>query len=679
MEILDTNIRMLKGVGNQRAQALEKLGIRTFGDLLIHFPRSYIDLSQPYAILDAPTGEACAVMAQITRKSTEIRLRGGLNMYKATAEDESGSMELVFFNTRYTFDALEFDTPYLFYGRMEGNLLKRSMNSPAVYPSASDTPFIAVYPLTAGLTAKVIAGLVRQALEFLPAFPDNLPLKVRERYGLAEIAYAIQTIHCPSDLSGLEQARKRLMFEELFTLAVGVGLLKSRTCVCQASPMQAYSMQPFYDALPFSLTGAQQRAIAELTSDMQKPIPANRLVQGDVGSGKTMVAAAGAYFAFRSGAQSAIMAPTELLARQHYDGLSSLCGKLGMRTGLLTGSMTAAQKRTVREQLISGEIDLCIGTHALISDGVEFRNLALVITDEQHRFGVLQRTALQKKGSHAHTLVMSATPIPRTLALMVYGELDISVIDELPPNRQPVTTYKISSGKRERAFGFIRKHLDRGLQAYIVCPLVEQGEEDTGLRAAAEYMEELRDKHFTDYQVGLLHGKMKASEKEHAMASFKEGGIQLLVSTTVVEVGVDVPNAVIMMVENAERFGLSQLHQLRGRVGRGKEQSYCILLSDSRNEATLERLKMMCKTNNGFEIAEYDLKTRGPGNFLGQEQHGLPQLRIADLTSDIGLIEQAQNAAKELLAQDPLLSAPEHVSLKKAVDRLMHAVGERPN
>ncbi|MEM1486097.1 ATP-dependent DNA helicase RecG [Oscillospiraceae bacterium PP1C4] len=672
-------VQMLRGVGTQRIQLLAKLGIETIEDLLLHYPSGYIDLSSPFEIASAPLDEACAIFATVIKKSGEIRLRSGMKMYKVMAADDSGSLELTFFNTKYTVDALEYDTPYLFYGRMEGNLLRRTMNAPAVYPARADQPYIAVYPLTGGLSGKVLSGLVEQALEFASELPDPIPDEIRLAYGLEGIEKAIRAIHRPQDQDELERAKRRLIFEELFTLAVGVGLLKSRTRACLAPSMQPHSMQPFYDALPFALTGAQRRAIEDLTQDMQKTIPANRLVQGDVGSGKTMVAAAGAYFAFLSGAQSALMAPTELLARQHYDGLKPLCEKLGMKLGLLTGSMSAVQKRMVRGDLASGEMNLCIGTHALISEGVNFQNLALVITDEQHRFGVAQRAALGQKGSHAHTLVMSATPIPRTLALMIYGELDLSIIDELPPGRQPVKTYKISSGKRERAFGFIREHLDRGLQAYIVCPLIEQGEENSGMQAASDYVIDLSAKFFSGYTVGLLHGRMKAADKEHTMAGFKNGEIQLLVSTTVVEVGVDVPNAVIMMIENAERFGLSQLHQLRGRVGRGAVQSHCILVSDSRSPDTLDRLGMMCKSSDGFEIAEYDLRTRGPGNFLGQQQHGLPQMRIADLTSNVSMISDAQEAARRVLADDPSLQLSVNAALRVAVNKLMDSVGERPN
>lgn len=673
------SVQYLRGVGAQRAKILERLGIRTMEDLLLHYPRGYIDLSHPCSIVDAPLDEPCAVLAAVDRKLREVRLPGGRSMFKVFASDETGSLELTFFNTPYMVDHLECGREYLFYGRVEGGLLRRAMSAPSVFSECAAQPFLAVYPLTKGLSLKQMNDYVGQALAHAPELPEVLPSEIRLEFDLAEIGAAVQAIHRPQSEQELETAKRRLVFEELFTLAVGVGLLGSRTRAHIAEPLKMHSLQLFYDALPFTLTGAQQRAIADLTGDMCKATPANRLVQGDVGSGKTMVAMGGAYFAFCSGAQTALMAPTELLAHQHYDGLTPLCKRLGMRTGLLTGSMTAAQKREVRRQLAAGEIDFCIGTHALLSEGVEFQKLALVITDEQHRFGVAQRAALQQKGAHPHTLVMSATPIPRTLALMIYGELEISVIDELPPNRQPIKTYKISSGKRERAFAFIRDYLERGLQAYIVCPLVEQGEENTGMQAASEYMQELSGRYFAGYSVGLLHGRMKAVDKERTMAGFKDGRIQLLVSTTVVEVGVDVPNAVIMMIENAERFGLSQLHQLRGRVGRGPEQSHCILLSDTKNEDTLERLKMMCRSNNGFEIAEYDLQTRGPGNFLGQEQHGLPRLRIADLATDVDMVAQAQAAARGLLARDAGLELQEHAALKKAVGRLMESVGERPN
>lgn len=675
----ESSVQELQGVGTHRSELLKKLGIMTLGDLLSHYPRGYIDLSSPCGIAEAPYDEVCAVLATVIRKSNEIRLHSGMKLYKVTAADDSGVLELTFFNTKYLVEKLEYDTPYLFYGRAEGSRNRRSMTTPLVYPADSGHPFMAVYPLTAGLTGGMISGLMKRALKLNLRLPEVLPETVRLPHHLIGIKEAVYSIHFPTSLEQLERARRRLIFEELFILAAGIGALKTHTKVCRAAAMQPHSLQPFYDALPFTLTDAQLRAIGDLVNDMQRTIPSNRLIQGDVGSGKTMVAAAGVYFAFLSGAQSAMMAPTELLACQHYEGLAPLCKKLGVKIELLTGSMTAAQKRAVYQRLSHGEVDFCVGTHALLSEGVEFRRLGLVVTDEQHRFGVAQRAALQMKGEHPHTLVMSATPIPRTLALMVYGELDISVIDELPPNRKPVKTYKISSSKRERAFGFIRQHLDRGLQAYIVCPLVEDGEENTGLQAVSSYVVELGSSAFSGYTLGLLHGRMKAAEKEKIMAGFKNGEIQILVSTTVVEVGVDVPNAVIMMIENAERFGLSQLHQLRGRVGRGKEQSHCILVSDSRNPDTVSRLQMLCSSNDGFEIAEYDLRTRGPGNFLGHQQHGLPQLRVADLTEDLDLVRDAQAAATQLLSVDPMLEHPESASLRHAVEQLMGQVGERPN
>lgn len=679
MDAWEQKVSILRGVGARREAQLGRLGIRTVAELLLHYPRGYIDLSAPWEIMEAPLCEICAVRAVVMQKSGEKRLRGGMRLYKVMVADDSGAMELTFFNTKFVVDSLEIDLPYIFYGRLEGDLLHRGMTSPMICRADANTPFVAVYPLTAGLSGKMLALLEAEALEMRGTMPDVLPPRVRAAYGLEELPEALLRIHRPQNTGELESAKKRLIFEELFTLAVGVGLLKSRTRVARGIAMRPLPLAEFYAALPFTLTGAQLRAIGELTDDMQRETPANRLVQGDVGSGKTMVAAAGAYFAFLSGCQSALMAPTELLARQHYEGLSALLGTLGMKVELLTGSLTAAKKRAVRERLASGEIDLCVGTHALLSVGVEFAKLAFIITDEQHRFGVAQRAELGKKGEHAHTLVMSATPIPRTLALMIYGELDVSVLDELPPGRTPVITYKISSPKRERAFAFIRGHLDRGLAAYIVCPLVEPGEEDTGLAAVSDYVVELSASQFAGYTVGLLHGRMKAADKEKTMSAFRAGDIQLLISTTVVEVGVDVPRAVVMMVENAERFGLSQLHQLRGRVGRGSEQSYCILLSDSRNPDTVERLKMMCSTTDGFALAEYDLKTRGPGNFLGHEQHGLPRLRIADLTTDISAVEDARTAAGELLSDDPELKNPEHAPLKAAVERLMDNVGGTPN
>lgn len=679
-EAIDTlPVTKLRGVGAQREAQLAKLGITTIEDLLRHYPRDYLDLSAPVTLDAAPLGQICAVRARVVRKHGETRIRGGMTLYKVTVGDEVGTMEVTFFNNPYAVQALKDETEYLFYSRIEGTLLRRTMASPLVFPAESSSAFAPCYPLTKGLSSRMLSALVKQALEYAAALPEPLPEEIRREHELIDLADAVQEIHFPSCADALAQARHRLMFEELFLLAAGVGLLGSRKRACRACAMRPHSLDAFYSALPFTLTDAQRRAIDQLTADMTEQTPASRLVQGDVGSGKTMVAAAGAYFAFLSGAQTAMMAPTELLARQHYTGLAPLLAPLGVRVGLLVGAMTAAQKRVVHAQLAAGEIDFCIGTHALLSQGVAFARLGLVVTDEQHRFGVAQRAALQQKGETPHTLVMSATPIPRTLALMIYGELDVSIIDQLPPGRMPVKTYKISTPKRERAFGFIREHLAKGRQAYIVCPLVEAGEELPGLRAATEYFEQLREESFAQFRLGLLHGKMKPKDKDVVMSAFAAGEIQLLIATTVIEVGVDVPNAAVMMIENAERFGLSQLHQLRGRVGRGREQAHCILLSDSRSPDTIERLKMLCQTTDGFALAEYDLRTRGPGNFLGRQQHGLPSLRIADLTTDTVMVTQAQQAAQGVLADDPALESPMHQPLAAAVSRLMQAVGDRPN
>lgn len=675
---LGESVTILWGVGEQRAKALEKLGIDTLEDLLLHYPRDYIDLTSPRNITDTVPGEICPVRASVFRKMGETIVKGGMRLYKAQVGDSEGVMNIVFFNNPYPLERLHTEQEALFYGKVEQASQGRAMYNPQVFPPDMKGLW-PIYPLTKNISNGIMRHLIQLALPTADQIPEILPEAIREEYQLMDCVQAIQTAHAPENFQSLSQARRRLMFEELFVLAVSLGMLRTYAHDTKGIPMEPHSLEPFYQALPFALTEAQNRAIQDLIADMCQNTPANRLVQGDVGSGKTMVAAAGAYFAFLSGTQSAMMAPTELLAQQHYNGLSSLLGKLGMRLGLLTGSMTAAQKRKIRQALAEGEIDLCIGTHALLSEGVEFAKLGLVITDEQHRFGVAQRAGLSRKGNHPHTLVMSATPIPRTLALMVYGELDLSIIDELPPGRKPIKTYKISPPKRERAFRFIREHLVQGRQAYIVCPLVEAADgTPPGLRDAVAYLETIKPA-FTGFHLGLLHGKMRPAEKEHIMSAFSAGEIQLLVSTTVIEVGVDVPNATIMMVENAERFGLSQLHQLRGRVGRGTGESFCILLSDSRNMGTLERLKMLCDTNDGFRIAEYDLASRGPGNFLGWQQHGLPQLRIADLTTDGELVTQAQQAAHKVLEKDPFLASPENTALWKQMKKMMDSVGGRPN
>ena len=676
---LDTSIQYLTGVGPKRAALYQKLDIHTVRDLLYYFPRSYIDLTAPCDIAAMPLFEQCAVRARVVAKSSPQYIRRGMTLFRVKVADDSGSMVITFFNAKYAVEALKYDTEYIFYGRSGGTLTRREMASPSIYPADLPNALIPVYPLTQGLSSKMVGANIAQALQLLgEELDDPIPDFIRQEYHLCHLQFALRNIHLPTDRESAEIARRRLIFEELLMLALSLRSVRDDTYTQTSYVCGKADLQPFFDQLPFTLTGAQQRAIDQVRQDLAKNTPMNRLVQGDVGSGKTMVAAAASYIAFQNHYMSALMAPTEILAQQHYHGLSKLLEPLGMRLGLLCGSMTAKEKRDIKERIALGMVDLVIGTHALISKDVDLPNLALVVTDEQHRFGVRQRASLSEKSNHPHTLVMSATPIPRTLALMIYGDLDVSSIDELPPNRQPVKTYVISSKIKERAYNFLKDHLDRGLQGYIVCPLVEAMETTpANLQNAEEYADKLARGSFQNYRVGVLHGKMRAKDREVIMQQFVSGEIQLLVSTTVIEVGVDVPNAVIMMVENAERFGLSQLHQLRGRVGRGSVQSYCILISDTQNPDTKQRLQVLHQTNDGFKVAEYDLKARGPGDFLGKRQHGLPQLKIADLSSSMDTMEQVQQAAQQI--HEHPLSAGEKALLQQRIQHILSTVGTNLN
>lgn len=676
---LDTSIQYLTGVGPKRAALYQKLDIHTVRDLLYYFPRSYIDLTAPCDIAAMPLFEQCAVRARVVAKSAPQYIRRGMTLFRVKVADDSGSMVITFFNAKYAVEALKYDTEYIFYGRSGGTLTRREMASPSIYPADLPNALIPVYPLTQGLSSKMVGANIAQALQLLgEELDDPIPAFIRQEYHLCHLQFALRNIHLPTDRESAEIARRRLIFEELLMLALSLRSVRDDTYTQTSYVCGKADLQPFFDQLPFTLTGAQQRAIDQVRQDLAKNTPMNRLVQGDVGSGKTMVAAAASYIAFQNHYMSALMAPTEILAQQHYHGLSRLLEPLGMRLGLLCGSMTAKEKRDIKERIALGMVDLVIGTHALISKDVDLPNLALVVTDEQHRFGVRQRASLSEKSNHPHTLVMSATPIPRTLALMIYGDLDVSSIDELPPNRQPVKTYVISSKIKERAYNFLKDHLDRGLQGYIVCPLVEAMETTpANLQNAEEYANKLARGPFQNYRVGVLHGKMRAKDREAIMQQFASGEIQLLVSTTVIEVGVDVPNAVIMMVENAERFGLSQLHQLRGRVGRGSVQSYCILISDTQNPDTKQRLQVLHQTNDGFKVAEYDLKARGPGDFLGKRQHGLPQLKIADLSSSMDTMEQVQQAAQQI--HEHPLSAGEKALLQQRIQHILSTVGTNLN
>ena len=670
---LQTDIRYLKGVGESRAALYQKLGIETVEDLLYHIPRRYIDLTRPTPLAAAVPGQKCAVRALLAAKGREQRIRRGLSLFKLTAVDGPVTLHITFFNAKYTVEALREGEEYIFYGTVTGGFYSRQMDSPQVFRPEEAGTLLPVYSLTQGLSNKMVSRQVTEALNRVEQLPDPLEGSgLPQQYGLLSYSQALHAVHFPPDWQAIETGRNRMVFDELLCLSLCFARMREGRHRLHVPPMQMQPLTEYYHALPYELTGAQQRAIAEAMSDMCSGTPMNRLVQGDVGSGKTAVAAALCYFACLNGYQSTLMAPTEILAQQHYNSLAPLLGSLGMQVALLTGSLSPKKKETLKAVLAAGEIDLCIGTHALLTDDTAFANLGLVVTDEQHRFGVQQRAALRQKGKDAHVLVMSATPIPRTLAMIVYGDLEISVIDELPAGRRPIRTYLIDSTIRQRAFGYIKKHLNEGYQAYLVCPAVQSEDEDTAaasLKSAVEYAEELAHGAFGDYRVGLLHGKMRPAQKEKVMAEFAAGEIQLLVATTVVEVGVDVPNAVIMMVENAERFGLSQLHQLRGRVGRGQVQSHCILLSDTENPDTLERLRVLCGTNDGFKIAEEDLKQRGPGDFFGERQHGLPEMKIADLAADSRLLQKAREAADALTERDPTLRTLP--ALARRVERLM--------
>ena len=682
MPKLDTDIRYLAGVGEARAKTLRKLGIETVQDLVSYFPRTYEDRKLSPSISSLPLNENAAVVAMVASTPTLSRIRKGLSLVKFRVVDESGSMDITFFNRPYAKEQFQRGESYVFYGRVEGSLLRRQMNNPIVEKEGAGQltgGIVPVYPLTAGVTQTLLVKLMRQGLAIAAEqLPEELPDDIRQKHSLCYVNYAYENIHFPPSPEALAIARRRLVFEELFFLTAGLRLWRSERARIAVTPCKHINLAPFYDALPFTLTGAQRRAIEDGVRDMCAGTPMSRLCQGDVGSGKTMVAAALGYFAAKNGLQTAFMAPTEVLAEQHYKGLSPLMERLGLRTALLTGSTGAKARRELLAKLAAGEIDLLLGTHALISEDVAYQKLGLVITDEQHRFGVRQRAALSEKGIHPHMLVMSATPIPRTLALILYGDLDVSLIDELPPGRQKIDTFFLPTSYHERIYNFLRKQVAEGRQAYVVCPMVEENEEIPDERKSVmEYAQFLQEKIFPDLKIGYVHGRMKPKEKAAAMAAFAAAETHILVSTTVIEVGVDVPNATVMLVENAERFGLSQLHQLRGRVGRGKHKSYCILLSDNRNPETKERLKVMTETADGFRIAEEDLRLRGPGDFFGQRQHGLPAMRAADLSCDMPLLQEAQTAAEELLRQDPGLVL--HPLMREKVTRMFAANAETLN
>lgn len=672
----DTPVRYLKGVGPKTAERFEKLGILTLSDLLCHYPRRYLDFSKPYSIAEAPADTECVVKAEVFAKPGGRILPGGRRMERITAGDDVSSLEITWFNNPYAAQKLELGQEYYFQGIVTGGMLRRQMVNPQVRTDAQvkSSPFEAVYPQTEGLTSSAIAKCVRQLLPHAELLPDPLPPEMLKKYRLLSKADAVRAIHCPATEEEAFAARRRLIYEELLVLQLGIGRMKNHGAASTGAPMKKADASPFWESLPFSPTGAQRRAVEEILTDMSGETSMNRLLQGDVGSGKTLVAAAAIWACIRAGYQAALLAPTEILASQHAENLNRLLSPFGMRVALLTGGMKAAARRTTLAAIRDDEADLIVGTHAILSEGVEFARLGLAVVDEQHRFGVRQRGLLAEKAANPHLLVMSATPIPRTLGLLMYGDLDISILDELPPGRKPVKTRCITGKKRADLYGFLDREIDSGRQVYIVCPAIEDAG-GSGLNAVKSYYEDIAKAYLPDRRVGLMHGKLKPKEKAKVMDDFKSGRLDALVSTTVIEVGVDVPNATVMVIENAERYGLSALHQLRGRVGRGAAESWCFLVSDNASESVQKRLKFLCSTSDGFAVAQYDLETRGPGDFFGSRQHGLPTLQIADLMNDTRTLHAAQSEAVALLAEDPLLERPEHALLARQVEQMFDKAG----
>lgn len=667
---LDTPIKNLRGIGSARAALFTAIGIETAEDLLYYFPRRYENRGAVFSIAEAPDDEPCALIVTIDGMPSERRSKNGLLYTKVMATDGTGFVELVFFNQRWISKTLTKGRVFRVYGQLERGLAGCTMRSPvieAVYEGRQLQDIIPVYPLVKGLTQKVISDAVRQILPLCDKIINTLPEEIISAYGLVNKGEAIRMMHFPTDMEKLDRARRTLAFEELTVFRLALSKMKSLSRQYKAPKMdfKGTGIAKFFSSLPFSLTSAQERVVKEIFNDLCKDTPMMRLVQGDVGSGKTVIAAAAIYFTVKNGLQAAMMAPTEILATQHYHTLKKLLEPFGITVALLTGSVKQKEKEQIKQGLADGSIDVAVGTHALIQGDVEYKALGIAVTDEQHRFGVMQRATLVEKGEQnvlrAHTLVMSATPIPRTLSLILYGDLDVSVIDVLPPGRQKIETYAVTGEYRERVYAFIRKQIEMGHQAYIICPLVEENEE-LNRKAVEEYAEELRKNVFCDIKIGFLHGRLSSKEKDRVMREFCSGESKILVSTTVVEVGVDVPNATVMLIENADCFGLSQLHQLRGRIGRGKAKSYCILMSDSKSEKAKERLNIMAKTSDGFAIAEADLKQRGPGDFFGERQSGEIAFRCADI-ADMKLLAETGEAVQKIKSIEP------DSELYKAVER----------
>ncbi len=670
--MLNDSVRSLSGIGEKRALMLEALGIFTVYDLLNYFPRDYEDRTKITTISQASNDETVCIRATVFSDVTEKRPRKGLVIYNAVLSDGFSKITATWFNNKYIKSRLKKGETYIFYGKIKKNGPFKQIDNPIFESEEKNSKtrqIVPIYPLHGELTQNIFFQAIKCAASYSKDIIDYLPGYIKEKYNLPDLSNAIYNVHFPESFEKYSRARRRLVFDELFTLSASLLKIKSQQQVKHCNSINDTGcINDFISSLPYNLTNAQKKVVDEIANDLRCDVPMNRLVQGDVGSGKTVVSAATIYVVVKNGYQAVLMAPTEILAIQHYENfLKMFKDEFGIC--LLNGSMTASQKNNAYEAIQNGNAQIIIGTHALIQDNVHYKNLALVITDEQHRFGVNQREALAAKGKNPHILVMSATPIPRTLALILYGDMDISIIDTLPPGRKPVETYAVGEDMRGRINNFIRKHVTAGRQVYIVCPLVEESE-SLDLKNVTEYTKNLSEV-FPDLKTELLYGKQKTQEKNETMLKFKNGDIDILVSTTVVEVGVDVANANVIIIENAERFGLAQLHQLRGRVGRGKHQSYCILFNQSDSEVSKKRMKIMCSSNDGFFVSEQDLLLRGAGDFFGVRQHGLPAFKIANLFSDMDILKQAQSIASYIITNDPDLINPEHFGIKTLLDKKM--------
>ncbi len=668
---LNKEVQYVKTVGPNRVKLLNKLNIYTLKDLITYFPRDYEDRSKPKNLYECVDGEDVLIEAMPTGRINELR-KGKMIISRLIVKDQTGTCYITWFNQGYLKDKFQTGRMYRFFGKITKKGSRFEMNSPVydeIDQSKNTGKIIPIYPLTYELKQSILRKIIENGLaEVKGKLPETLPEYILKENNLWDINSTIERIHFPHEFEDFNKARERLVFEELLTMQLA--LLKLKNNYQHDNNGIQFSkdvkMSDVINILPFKLTKAQLRVLEEIDNDMESTKPMNRLLQGDVGSGKTVIAMIAAYKAVKSGYQAAIMAPTAILAAQHLESFQGILESLGIKTELLISSITRKKKNEILEKLKNGEIDILIGTHALLEENVVFKNLGLVVTDEQHRFGVKQRGTLSAKGENPDIIAMSATPIPRTLALILYGDLDISIIDELPPNRKKIETFAVRKNMEERVNSFIKKQIDEGRQAYIVCPLVEENEE-MGLKSVIELAEKYKSEIFSGYSVDYLHGKMKAKEKDEIMQKFKDGEIKILIATTVIEVGVNVPNASIMVVENAERFGLAQLHQLRGRVGRGEYQSYCILKFDGNGQTTKERMKVMCETNDGFIISEKDLELRGSGDFFGTEQHGLPEFKIANLFEDIAILKKVQKLAIKIMEDDPLLQKEKNQKLYELV------------